>query len=326
MTGIFKANNPSNNFFLLLYGLLVKLYLFVQAPPPVLQPADGPLYSSVVIWLQKIFAGSHLQFAFISFILLFIQAMGLNKAVNDQRMLQRPNYLPAMAYLLITSMFPEWYGLSSALVANTILIWVWARLCTLHNNPHAKSSVFNIGLAIGVAAFFYYPAILFTILFIAGIAITRPFRLNEWIIGLLGILTPYYFFAAWLFLSDQWITYRLPYAHFTVPVFIQSRWAWAALGLIGPCLIIGSYFVQHNFRRQVVQTRKSWQLMNLYLVVAALVPFVNARNSFSSWILMAVPVSLLSACAFFYPERKWFGAVMHWGMLAIVIAVAYFVR
>lgn len=325
MTGIFKANNPSNNFFLLLYGLAIKLYLFLQPPGAQLHPSDAPLFSSMVLWLQKLFPQGTLIFSLLAFILIFIQAMLLNKAVNDQRMLSKLNYLPAMAYLLITSLFPEWYAFSSALVANTFLIWVWARLCTMHNNPHAKSGIFNIGLAIGLASFFYYPAIIFTILFIAGIAITRAFRLNEWLIGLIGILTPFYFFGAWLFLSGQWEMYRLPIVLFTVPVFIQSAWDWAALILIALTLMLGFYFVQHHFRRQVVQTRKSWQLLTLYLVVAALVPFVNAKNSFGSWILMAVPISVFAAAAFFYPERKWFGTIIHWGMVAIIVAVAYFV-
>jgi len=91
-------------------------------------------------------------------------------------------------------------------------------------------------------------------------------------------------------------------------------------------MLLGLFFIQSNMRRQIVQVRKSWQLVYLYLVVAALVPFLNGTNSFSSWILAAVPASLIVASAFFYPDKKWFPLVIHWGMVAISVAIAYFVR
>ena len=31
----------------------------------------------------------------------------------------------------------------------------------------------------------------------------RPFRINEWITLLFGIITPFYFLAGWLFLNDK---------------------------------------------------------------------------------------------------------------------------
>jgi Family of unknown function (DUF6427) len=326
VTGIFKANNPSNNFFLLLYGLALKLPLFLYPSLPALQSSDGPLYSSIMIWLKGTFSGAPVIFSFISFTLLFVQAIFFNKVVNDQRMLQKPNYLIAMAYLLITSLFSEWFALSAALMVNTALIWVWSKLCSMHNNNSAKSAIYNTGLVIGVACFFYYPSILFSILFMAGIAITRPFKLNEWLIALLGMLTAFYFFACWIFLTGQWNTYLWPHVKLSVPFFVQTRWAIAAVVLILLSMMLGLFFIQNNKRRQVVQTRKSWQLIYIYLVVTALVPFVNAANSFNSFILMAVPVSLITGSAFFYPDKKWFPLLIHWSMAAICIAVAYFVR
>lgn len=326
MTGIFKANNPSNHFFLLLYGIILKSYLFVDPVLPQLQSSDGPLYSSFLIWLKGSFADFPIVFGIITFVLLFIQAISFNKAVNDQRMLQKPNYLTGMAYLLLTSIFSEWFPLSAALIANTLLIWVWSRLCTMHNNHSAKATIFNIGLAIGIACFFYYPAIIFTLLFVSGIALTRPFRLNEWLIGLIGIATPFYFFCAWLFLTGQWNTYQLPLVNLANPVFKESRWAIAAIILVILTVLLGLYFIQNNMRRQIVQTRKSWQLIYIYMLVAAFVPFINGAGSFTGWILLAVPVSLITGSALFYPEKRWFPMAIHWGMVAISVAVAYFVK
>ncbi len=326
MTGIFKSNSPSNNFFLLLYGIVIKFFLFLHPVLPKLQSSDGPLYSSFILWMKGTFSGFPIIFSIISFLLIFIQAIIFNKTVNDQRMLQKPNYLTGMAYLLITTLFGEWFALSAALIVNTIIVWVWARLCTLHNNNSAKTTIYNLGLAIGISCFIYYPAILFTLLFIVGIGITRPFKLNEWLIGLLGITTPFYFFAAWLFLSNQWNSFHYPGALISTPIFVNFQWAMAAIILVSLAILFGVYFIQFNIRRQIVQTRKSWQLLYLYLLVAAFIPFVNAGHSFSSWILMAVPVSLITGSALFYPDRKWFPTIIHWGMVALIIGLSYFIK
>ncbi len=326
MTGTFKANNPSNNFLLLLYGFVLKLPIFLNPPVPLQQSADGPLYSSFIIWMKGVFAGFPMIFSIISFIFLYMQAIVFNKAVNDQRLFQKPTYIVGMSYLLLTSMFSDWFILSSSLMASTVLIWVWNKLCSIHNNNAAKTTIYNIGLSIGMACFFYYPLIIFTLLFIVGIAITRPFRLNEWLIGLVGICTPFYFFASWLYLTGQWNTYRLPIAISDSPVFQQSKWAMAALLILVLAMILGIYFVQRNMRRQVVQTRKSWQLIYLYLLGAVLVPFVNSGGNFGNWILTAVPLSLLVSSAFYYPDKKWFPRVLHWAMVAITIAIGYFIR
>lgn len=326
MTGTFKANNPNNNFLLFLYGLALKLPLFIYPQLPKLQSSDGILYKSFTSWMIKNVGNTPVIFSIITLILLFLQAVSFNKLVNDHRMLQRPNYLTGMSYLLITSLFSEWFALSAALITNTILIWVWSRLSNLHNNNNnAKTIIYNIGLVIGLASFFYQPAIVFILLFIVGVAITRAFRLNEWLIGLMGIFTSFYFFAAWLFITERWKTYPYPRIDISMPIFHETRWALAALIMILLAMLLGIFFIRANMRRQVVQTRKSWQLLYLYLLVAAFVPFLNSSN-FNTWILAAVPASLIVGAAFFYPDKKWFPALMHWGLVGLSVAIGYFIR
>ena len=326
MTGTFKANIPTNNFLLFVYGFALKLPLFIFPKAPLLQPSDGILYRSFVNGMLSLFHQFPFVFGIISFALLGMQAVSFNKIVNDQRMLQKPNYLTGMSYLLITSLFADWFALSSALITNTLIIWIWSKLCTLHNSQSPKTTIFNVGLIIGLASFIYLPAILFSLLFVVGIAITRPFKLNEWLIGLVGITIPFYFFAAWLFLTENYKPFHLPTVALSLPVFFQNRWGIIAIIVVLSAMLFGIFFIQNNLRRQIVQTRKSWQLLFLYLLVAAFIPFVNATNSFNSWIIVAVPASLLVGAAFFYPDKKWFPLLMHWGMVGIAVAIAYFVR
>lgn len=326
MTGIFKANNPSNNFLLFLYGLVLKLPLFVYPSLPVVQHQDAILYKSFVFWVKAFLPGSSIIFSFISFFLFYMQAVMFNNVINRQRMMPRTNYLPGMCYLLITSMFIQWYPLSAPLIINTLLVWIFARLCMLYNTQNPKTVIFNIGFLLGVGMFIYYPTINFAIIFFIGLAILRPFRLNEWLLGLVGIATTIYFFASWLFLTGQWKLYRLPTVRFSTKGFTADKWVWAGILLVAFAMLVGIFFIQNNMRRQIVQTRKDWQIIYLYLLITLFVPFVNDQNNFSGWVVMALPASLLVANSFYYPDRRWFTLFVHWAMFALSIAVGWFIR
>jgi hypothetical protein len=326
VTGTFKANNPYNTFLLLIYGILLKLPMFLHPKIPQEQLVDGFLYKALLKWLQPVAGGAPVIYPLIAYLLLYTQAVSFNKLVNDLRLMQKPNYLTGMSYLLVTSLFTEWNMLSAPLIINTLLIWVWARMSGLHNDANPKRSLFNIGIAIGLSTFFYFPSLAFVALIIFGLAIIRPFKLSEWLIALLGIVTPYYFLLAWAFLTDHWKNYRLPGIAVTSPKFNQTNWSFVAIIVVLITCVAGFFYIQQNFRRQLIQARKSWNLVFLYLVVAVFIPFINATHTFEYWILSAVPLSALLGAAFLYPAKRMIPLVLHWVMVAFVIAIGYFVR
>jgi hypothetical protein len=326
VTGTFKANNPYNAFVLFLYGILLKLPMFLHPVIPVPQQTDGFLFRQLLIQVSSVGNALPAIYPLITFLLLYTQAISFNQLANGQKLLQKANYLPAMSYLLITSLFHEWNILSAPLIVNSLLIWVWAKMSSLANTRNVTGQLFNIGIIIGLSTFFYFPSMAFTILIIVGLILTRPFRPAEWLVSLLGIITPYYFVLSYVFLTDKWKGYRFPGFSVSLPQFHESRWAIAAIIIVLLATVIGLYYIRHNFRRQLVQTRKSWNLVFLYFFVAICIPFINATHTFQYWILCAVPLSAFVGCTFFYPQKKWFPSLLHWLMVAFVIIFSYFVR
>jgi magnesium-transporting ATPase (P-type) len=326
VTGTFKANNPYNTFLLLIYGIVLKLPMFLHPVKPEPQQTDGFLFKQLLLQLNSV--GSRLPaiYPLIAFILLYTQAVIFNQLANGQRLMQKPNYLTAMSYLLITSLFKEWNVLSAPLIICSLLVSVWARMSALNQAKRPGATLFNIGIIIGVATFFYFPAIAFAALIIFGLVLTRPFRLTEWVLSLLGIITPYYFLFCYIFLSDKWKGYKLPGIAISLPSFYDNTFALAAIIIVLVATVTGFFYIRQNFLRQLVQTRKSWNLVFLYFIVAVFIPFINATHNFAYWILCAVPLSAFVACAFLYPKAKWFPRLLHWIMLAFVIAVGYFVK
>ena len=69
--------------------------------------------------------------------LLYLQAMMINYLVNEFKLIARQNYLPGMAFILITSLLPEWNYLSAPMLANTFIVGMFIYLFSLYNASDA---------------------------------------------------------------------------------------------------------------------------------------------------------------------------------------------
>lgn len=306
---------------LLIFGLLLKLPLFLFPRSATLQPTDGPLYAA---FLGLLPAWNALLASALSFALLYVQALLLTYLANEYRMMSRQNYLPGAAYLLITSLLPEWNYLSAPLVANTLIIWMFIKLFRLYNLPNARPQVYNIGLLTGLSSYIYFPSAAFLVCMLLGLMILKPFRLNEIILFLLGCLTPYYFYGIYLFLTDHlsWHSF-LPRVSWGVPVLKSTLWLALSTLLLALPFLLGGYYVQAHLNKMLIQVRKNWSILVFYLLLAFFVPFINSTQTFTTWVLMAAPFALFHASAYFYPQRSWLPLLLFWGTTGYVLYLQY---
>ncbi len=324
MIGTFRKNTPFNVFWLFFFALVLKLNIFLYPQVAVAGEADGFLYHKLLNFLLPVGKTWPALYSVIEFFLLFTQAITINKLVNDQRLFTRTNYLPGMCFLLVTSLFPGWNRLNSVAIINTLLVWVWAKLSNLYNNESAKTAIFNIGLIIGVASFFYFPSIVFALLMIVGVFIMRPAKLSEMVLGLLGLITPYYFLAAYLYLNSHFSLQGLyPSFSFKLPVFKKNFFQYASPSVILLFILLGTYYVQQNTGRMLIQVRKSWGILALYLLVALLLPFINLGAASDYWVLVSVPVAVLASAMFFYQDESLVSFITFWAVFIYVIIYAW---
>src|SRR5687768_5585798 len=193
--------------------------LFLNAKVIETTAQDGKLYHLLLGFFSIPGKSNALICSTIAFFLLYGQALLINYLVNEQRMTNRQTFLPAMSYLLITSLVPEWNYLSSTLVATTITIWIFIKVFKLYNASNASGSIYNIGLLLGINSFFFFPSFAFILPVVLGLMILRPFKFNEFVLLLLGITTPYYFYIAYLFLTDKLVLSNiLPQFSIQLPV------------------------------------------------------------------------------------------------------------
>lgn len=324
MIGIFKQKNAGNALVLFFYAMALKFGAFLNPQPPLRQAEDNYFYT----WLLDFLAPLNIApviYTLLAFLLILLQANLINRIINNEKLFPRPSFLPAMSYLLLSSIFPEWNQFSAPLIVNTFLIFIFYRVARLYNTGAGNISIFNIGLLLGIMALFYTPALIFVLLIPLALFIMRPFRIQEWLIGLLGVTTPFYFLAVILFLTDNFAWNRiLPDLQFDLPAIPESLVISGSIAVLVIPFIIGGYYIQDNMNKMLIQVRKSWSVLLLFLIISVLLVLANGGDRYVNWISCIIPLSAFHAAAYFYPVNSKMPAILHWIIFLFAIFINYF--
>ena len=321
---MFRQKSPGNIVVLFFFGMLLKLPLFFHPKQIIATQNDEDFYHWLIRSITSFSPSNGIISSLLAFFLLYIQALMVNYMVNEFRLMQKPTYLPAMAYLLLTSLLPEWNYLSSPLIATTFIIWILIKLFKLYNLANARGQIYNIGLLLGISSYFYFPSASFLLCILLGLIILKPFRINEVVLLLMGCFTPYYFIAAYLFLTNQLsIASFFPHISFLVPIIKSNIWLALSILLLAIPFLIGGFFVQTHLHKMLIQVRKSWSILLLFLILAFFIPFVNSNSSFNNYILLVVPFACFHASTYFYPAKQWMPNVLFYLTIGFVLYLQY---
>jgi hypothetical protein len=324
--GLFRQKNPVNALILLFYALVLKFPLFIHPVVPVLHREDNYLYRVILHALDSVIHNVPILYSLLTFLLLYAQAILLNRISNHHKVLPKPNFLPGMSYILITSLLPDFGHFSAPLLINLVMIWVWYRMMELYNSNRPGTAIFNIGVWTGIVSLLYVPAVVFLLLVLSALLTMRPFRIREWFVGLLGFTFPYYFLFLIIYLTGTWNWAAIvPSIKFAVPAFPST--IWLTLGVIWFVLpfMIGGYFVQKNLSKFLIQIRKSWSLLLLFLMVAIVIILISQVTSYENWVMMAVPLAAFHAAAYYFPSKTLGPNILHWMIIAYILDMNYFI-
>ncbi len=318
MVFLFRDKSIINIFFLVILSIAVHLHFFVNVPLVIYNNNDGVLSTLLHNYISA--QPQNVLFLFYHMLVL-IQAIRLNMVLNDLRMFQQNNYTTAMAYVLLTGIFTQWCSISSALVANFLLLWIFIKLSRLYNHPSPKTLLFNTGLIVGLSVVCYHPTAILILVVLFALAVVRPFSLAEWLILLMGVLVPYYFLFSWLFLNNQARNFSsfLPSLQVNLPVAHGSPQLMVSLSVLAFVLLAGLYYWQLSNKRMIIQIRKNWGVMAVMLFILLPIPFIFLHAGLESAMMVLVPLGAFAGNVFSYPRRLILPNILFW-MCILVIA------
>ena len=323
MVSFFKDKSPAAVFGLVIVSIGVRAFFWKQSPSIIISPNDGLIY--YLLRNFSVLAGNLV--AIIYHLLVVIQALRLNYALNDARMFPRPAYTTALAYVLLTALLPSWNNITAALVINSMIIWLIYRMIRLYNTPRPKTLVYNIGLITGCTVLLYFASLPLVLVAFFAVAFLRPFRFNEWIILLIGILTPFYFLAGWLFLNDKFYLFTDTFKIFHLTIIRPANLIVmiSTLAFAGLAIIIGIFIWQSNNGRMVIQARKVWSILFVMLILSLPIVYFMKDAWPNALLLATVPAATFVSNVFFYPKRNIGPALLFWLFVALIVYVNWFV-
>lgn len=324
MLGWFYKNNPANVILLLLFAVLVKFPIFLHPHTAIIGASDGIFYSWFTQRVNALGTSANMLYSFLSFILLYTQAIQLNQIFNRHKMTSRGTDFAGMSYLLLSSLFPAWNYFSAPLIISSVFLLIFSFLMGAYHRPTIKGFLFNLGLILGLISFVHQPAIFFAIWLLIAMMIVRPFYLNESMLMVLGMLTPFYFYGVYLFMIDKW-DWHLYFQFINVhpPKMNKTLWDAGALSLLFLPFLMGGYYVQENSRKMLIQVRKGWTLIFLFLLAALIVPFFSIGNAYTSWFITVIAFASFHACTYLYSSLRIIPLLLFWVSLIFVLLAEY---
>ena len=187
---LLKGTGPGVLFAIILTIILVWISAFHTLPvnsTPFDDTESMPLY----ILLKLAIGNSHVVSAVFSIMVVSLMAYLLVNFNTSVFFINERTFLPALIYILLGGLFPEYQGLNPAIPASLFLMLAIIRIMDGYRKPGIAYNFFDAGILISVGSLFYANLIWFGLLVIIGIALLRTGDIAEIAISFLGLLTPY---------------------------------------------------------------------------------------------------------------------------------------
>ena len=328
MVSIFRSYHPAVIFLLLFYVALFRIPLFVSAISFVPPVSSNYLSALTYNFLDLLIGNRNYLYHILASLLVFLQALYFNYIINRHRILSKNSYLPAMAYVLLSSLLTEFTLLTPALLANTFLLFSVAKILSIYKKERAAASIFDAGLLISIASLFFFPYLAFFVFILMSMILLRPFNLREYAMAILGVIIPYYFIGVYFFWHHElpafWKTLQITHLNFPVQQIEKSTRVIVIGGSLLLVILWTLFYLQANMFRVVVQVRSYLTIFMLLFIAGILSMLVEFNGEFFHFVWMALPVGLAFAIFFMEVRRRWFAEILHFFLLLSVLFFQFY--
>jgi len=322
---IFRNTSPYTVILLLIITVLLKLRALLHPIAPV-SADEYYLYDHILRGLNIIFNGNAFAFTLLAAFNTFCQAMYLNGICNRRKLFLRTGYIPALTFILLSSIYPAFNYFSLPVLLIWFLLGSLDVVSSLGQTLQPRKQIFNAGFLLSMAAMMQFSAVVYFIFLLVCLIVLRPFNISEWVVGLMGYLTPVYFSACILFLLDKLeILYDMP----DVGISLPGKIGWQLLFLISGLLILffsGLYALQLQTTKVSIYVRRNWVAFIIFLILSVAVAIFTSDEVKNPWLITILPLSLVISNAFSLEKSKWFSNFAFYFSLLFVVACQWAIK
>lgn len=206
----------------------------------------------------------------------------------------------------------------TVLLLNTLL-----NVFRMHSEHQPYARVLNATISLSIASLIIPQAVVFILFVWMGFLTLRIGSWREWIISLIGLLVPYFYYAIYLFLSDGLLDaiegYQLFFRNFRInyPAIGIQVYAVLAFPVLILILSIGG-FISDSGERVIAIRKKMWLNVHFFWVTI-LVMFLSGQGA-GFWLpLMFLPLSLFMTHRIVSRRKSWIFDILFFVFIALVL-------
>lgn len=314
---------PSNILLVSVVGLVLCLGIFLHLPEHITPIFFEPAINNLIgIRIGKgLSPGENVM---LTLSLTLLQAFLLNRVVNHFNLLSKPNFLPALMYVTLVSLFAPFLVLSPPIICNFIAIWMLGKLFNIYKQHDIKGLMFDLGMIVAFGSLIYFPFMVMLLLLWISLLIFRPFNWREWLTPLIGFILIYFLLGViyyWIGRLPEFYAIFKPLGYSFPTELSLDFYDYLVVVPILVALLFFLFVLKDHFFKSVVHLRKSFQLLFFMVLLTFGSFYLNPHITINHFLLCAPPLAIYLAFYFSNSKSKWVYESLY---IIIVLAIMYF--
>lgn len=319
MINQFRSLNPVNLIFLAVMTIILRTGVLLRLP----ESSSFSLFDSYTGLPVNIPDDLFTPFSsvFYAIVIVLIQAILLNRIVNNYNLLGKPSFIPALMYVTATAILEPFVVLNPVLIANFLVLWMIEKFMSIYRRDKVLSVLFDLGMIVAAGTLIYFPFIAMLPLLWISLIIFRPFNWREWVAGLTGFITVCFFVMTVYYLSGSLSDFfkAVPLVAAFYPGFLANPYDYIVLIPVLLILVSSVFTLWHKFYRSNVHVRKSYFIL-LFLLLFSVLSFYLSVGYNTDHFLLAIPaVAIFMSHFFLNATKRWFYESVYLLLAACII-------
>jgi hypothetical protein len=262
-----------------------------------------PLYS-----ILSYLIGTHplpgIIFTLLSVTLMAFLLVNLNTSIF---FINERTFLPALFYILLSGLFPEYQLLNPAIFAAMFLMLSIKRMIDAYRIPGIAYNFFDAGILIGIGSLFYANLIWFGLLIIIGISLLRTGNIKEIAISVIGLITPYILTFGTYYVLGKDIKNLLSLLEYNLfgklSSYAFTRLTLATVAFAGLSTLVSIVYLLMLMNNKKIKSRKTFFLLIWVFIISTGIYLLPSASVEIVW-LTGIPVSYFLTHYFVFVKRK----------------------
>jgi len=236
-----------------------------------------------------------------------LSAMLINFICVREEVSDKQNYHPVFIYLLLSFSTINVDQIQPMLTANLFLFFAFYRILGSYRTERANNHIFEGAFWLSLSAYFTISSITWLPVYFVALVVLRPFFWREWLIALLGLLTPVVMYESLAYLSNfnngyLWEAAWFYFTHMKMPV-ISEYYLFEIILLAVLFLFAIFQNLAYGFGNTVKKQRAKTLLLWFALFTVPQL-FEPGANSSSLVLAYALPLSVFIGDMFFNMRQE----------------------